>query len=113
MKTPPYTKWFDSSSADASVQPRSATQTIGNFPVSGQFIDNAGPPSEPELTWFYPEITIPFEADDEGNPVSVFAEVFITYKVDDWGTVALASGKYIIELIEEKEASGAYGGHQL
>ena len=113
MKTPPYTKWFDGSSADASVQPRSATQTIGNFPVSGQFIDNAGPPSEPELTWFYPEITIPFEADDEGNPVSVFAEVFITYKVDDWGTVALASGKYIIELIEEKEASGAYGGHQL
>ncbi len=77
MKTPPYTKWFDGAAADASVQPRSATQTIGIFPVSGQFIDNAGPPSEPELTWFYPEITIPFEADDEGNPVSVFAEVLI------------------------------------
>lgn len=111
MKTPSYTKWFNGSAY--ATLPLSAEHTIGTLPVSGQFIDNAGPPSDPELTWFYPEITIPFEADDEGNPISVFAEVIITYRVDDWGKVALAADKYIIELIAEKEAPGPYGGHQL
>ncbi|MBQ3218180.1 MAG: hypothetical protein IJB33_07010 [Akkermansia sp.] len=47
MKTPPYTKWFDAE--DASIQPRS----IGVFLASGRFIDNAGPPSEPELALVY------------------------------------------------------------
>ena len=112
MNKPAYTRWFDNTNASSPI-PLSATPDTRPFPVSGQYIDNAGPPSEPELTYFHPEISIPYETNEKGDFVSVFAEVIITYRVDDWGSIQLANGKHIIELIETKEASGSYGGHQV
>ncbi|MBQ7024602.1 MAG: hypothetical protein IJN29_13555 [Akkermansia sp.] len=57
MKTPPYTKWFDGSSADASVQPRSATQN-----------------SQGQVRGYYDHISLPDNKHAWGSEAEYFSE---------------------------------------